>query len=55
LKIMEQAYGKMGLDDLAADAARVYAANYAEGIPNYEGLEERSVGEVVWDFIGLEK
>ena len=55
LTIMEKAYRKMGLGDLADDAARVYALNYSQGIPNYEGLEDRSVGEVIWDFIGLDK
>ncbi len=56
LKIMEAAYKKMAMDDLAADAARVFELNYANGIPNTEFSEVRdtSIGEDVWDFIGLD-
>ncbi len=57
LKIMEAAYKKMGMDDLAADAARVFEMNYADGIPNSNISEVRdaSVAEDVWDFLGLDE
>ena len=56
LKIMEAAYKKMAMDDLAADASRVFELNYANGIPNTEFSKTRdtSVAEDVWDFIGLD-
>ena len=57
LKIMEQAYTELGMNDLARDTARVYAFNYGEGTPTPEeqALKNRSFTEKVWDFIGLDK
>ncbi|WP_348757013.1 outer membrane protein assembly factor BamD [Candidatus Methylocalor cossyra] len=56
LKTMERAYRKLGMNDLADDAARVYAANYAQGVPGpaRELVREPSVVERLWNFIGLE-
>lgn len=55
LQIMEQAYRKLELNDLADDAARVYAFNYAKGIPGPgKDLVEPTAAERIWDFIGLE-
>ena len=57
LKIMEEAYRKLDMNDLADDAARVYALNYSQ-----EGKElpkanphELSPAEKVWDFIGFDR
>ncbi|MGH8553723.1 MAG: outer membrane protein assembly factor BamD, partial [Methylococcales bacterium] len=56
LKIMEAAYKEMSMNDLAADAARVYALNYANGIPNSEYTElNQSLADDIWDFIGLDE
>ena len=57
LKIMEQAYTKLGMSDLARDAARIYAFNYGEGTPTPEeqALKYRSLTQKVWDFIGLDQ
>lgn len=56
LKIMQSAYSKMEMNDLAADAARVYELNYAEGIPGeYADLDSDSWAESIWDFIGLDE
>ncbi len=53
LKIMGQAYRKLALNELADDAARVYALNYANGVPGSQ--LERSPAQKVWDFIGLDR
>jgi outer membrane protein assembly factor BamD len=57
LQIMEQAYRKLDMNDLADDAARVYALNYAQGVPGpgKDLVYEPSVVERLWQFIGLEK
>jgi outer membrane protein assembly factor BamD len=56
LQTMEQAYRKLELNDLADDAARVYALNYAEGVPGSAGelVYEPSPVERLWSFLGLE-
>lgn len=55
LQIMERAYRKLGMDDLADDAARVYALNYAEGVPGQaKELVEPPVMERLWRFVGIE-
>lgn len=56
LQIMEEAYRKLEMDDLAADAARVYAHNYAGGVPVADAeVRERTLIEKFWDLTGLEK
>lgn len=57
LQIMEQAYRKLDLNDMADDAARVYALNYG---PSSQGraavkAHELTPAEQVWDFIGLDR
>ncbi|MDT4332023.1 outer membrane protein assembly factor BamD [Methylomonas sp. MS20] len=54
LQIMQDGYRKLGMDDLAADAERVYQMNYPNGTPvaNYKEL---STMEQVWDSLGLDK
>ncbi len=55
LQIMQQAYTKMGLTDLAADAARVYQQNYPDGLPPEIEYGEATFVQKVWDFIGLDE
>jgi outer membrane protein assembly factor BamD len=54
LQLMEQAYLKLGLNDLAADSRRVYEQNYPKGAPIDINAKE-TFAEDVWDFIGLDK
>jgi outer membrane protein assembly factor BamD len=57
LKIMEEAYRKLGMDDLADDAARVYAHNYGAGgkIQLESGGYELTLAEKIWDFLGFDR
>ena len=59
LKIMEEAYRKLEMDELANDAARVYALNYGEGAKEQSAAAEPELeltpAEKVWDFIGLDR
>lgn len=54
LLVMQQAYTKLGLDDLAADAKRVYDQNYPDGLPSQE-YGDATVAQDVWDFFGLDQ
>jgi outer membrane protein assembly factor BamD len=56
LKIMEEAYRKLEMDDLANDAARVYALNYGEGAKQQtlEQEYEATPAEKAWDFLGFD-
>jgi len=54
LQVMQEAYTKLGLVDLAADAQRVYDQNYPEGPPVLE-YKDRTFIREIWDYIGLEK
>lgn len=55
LKIMESAYRKLGMNDLAANTARIYAHNYAGKKSVVEDIRERTAVEQVWNTLGLEK
>lgn len=57
LKMMEEAYRKLDMNDLADDAARVYALNYSDSAAGQakEMLHELSPAEKVWDFLGFER
>lgn len=58
LKVMIEAYNKLGLDKLSADAARVLALNEAKGNFNYLNGDERTkkpLGRKIWDFLELDK
>lgn len=57
LKLLEQAYRKLELDDLANDAARVYALNYGEGgkLQNFNEEYELTPAEKAWDFLGFDR
>lgn len=54
LQIMQEAYTKLDMPQLAKDAESVYNLNYPNGppVPEYENA---TVSHKVWDFIGLEK
>ncbi|HEC17669.1 MAG TPA: outer membrane protein assembly factor BamD [Sedimenticola sp.] len=57
LKIMIEAYDKLGLDELSADAKRVLALNEAKGSFDYlkgDG-HDKPLGEKVWEFLELDK
>ncbi|HIF54989.1 MAG TPA: outer membrane protein assembly factor BamD [Methylococcaceae bacterium] len=54
LQVMQAAYTKLGLDDLAADAARVYQENFPDGPPVLEHKAATVVNQI-WDFIGFDQ
>jgi outer membrane protein assembly factor BamD len=54
LQIMQEAYTKLEMTDLAHDAARIYELNYPDGPPVPEH-KNATVSHQIWDFIGLEK
>lgn len=54
LQIMQDGYRKLGLDDLAADAERVYALNYPNGAPMGDYKDE-GVIQKAWDAMGLDR
>lgn len=55
LKIMEEAYRKLELTSLADDVARVYAMNYAGGVPaEAQDIVDPTLMERIWDVIGFE-
>ena len=54
LQVMQEAYIKLGLDDLAADAKRVYDQNYPDGPPVAEHGES-TVANKIWNFFGLDQ
>jgi outer membrane protein assembly factor BamD len=54
LQVLQEAYTKLNMLDLAADATRVYELNYPNGPPVSEHVNS-TMSHKVWDFIGLEK
>jgi outer membrane protein assembly factor BamD len=55
LKIMEEAYRKLELVELADAAARVFALNYAGGVPREaQDIVEPTVAEKVWQTLGFQ-
>ncbi len=54
LQVLQQAYGKLELNDLASDAVRIYALNYPDGPPVVE-RSQSSFAYKVWDFLGFDK
>ncbi len=54
LLVMQEAYTKLGLDDLAADAARVYQQNYPDGPPVPE-YKETTFAHQVWKYLGMDE
>jgi outer membrane protein assembly factor BamD len=54
LLVMEEAYTKLGMTELAADARRVYKENFPEGAPLPE-LDDSTTAHKIWNFIGLDE
>ncbi len=54
LLILQEAYTKLDMLDLAKDATRVYELNYPNGPPVPEH-ESSTISHKIWDYIGLEK
>jgi outer membrane protein assembly factor BamD len=54
LEILQEAYTKLGMNDLAADAKRVYEQNYPNGAPVTEN-QGATISHQIWDFVGLDK
>ncbi|MGD0962186.1 MAG: outer membrane protein assembly factor BamD, partial [Methylomonas sp.] len=54
LQIMADGYRKMGLEDLAADADRVYKLNYPNGAPVGNYRDEGFI-QTLWDFMGMDR
>jgi outer membrane protein assembly factor BamD len=54
LQIMQEAYTKLDMMELAKDAENVYKLNFPNGPPILE-YENATISHKVWDFIGLEK
>ncbi len=54
LQVMQQAYTKLNLTDLANDAQRVYAQNYPDGPPVPE-FKDRNFIQTLWDASGLDQ
>lgn len=53
LKIMQEAYTKLEITELANDAERVYQENFAHAPP--ENTQNVTLAQKVWDFIGLDE
>lgn len=54
LQLMQKSYRKLGMDDLAADAGRVFKLNYPDGMPATDFMEKTLMGKV-WDALGMDK
>jgi len=54
LLVLQEAYTKLDMPDLARDTTRVYELNYPNGPPVPEH-ESSTISHKIWDFIGLEK
>jgi outer membrane protein assembly factor BamD len=54
LQVLQEAYTKLEMVDLAQDATRVYQLNYPNGPPVPEHVST-TLAHKVWDFIGLEE
>jgi outer membrane protein assembly factor BamD len=54
LQIMQDGYRKLGMDDLAADAERIYKLNYPNGAPMGDYKDEGAI-QKAWDAMGLDR
>ncbi len=54
LEIMEAGYHNLGLEDLAADAKRVYQLNYPNGAPKVD-YKDDTVMQRFWNYIGFDR
>lgn len=54
LQVLQEAYGELGLKDLASDAKRVYVQNYPDG-PPVQDQKDATLSHKVWGVIGFEE
>ena len=54
LQIMQEGYRKLGMEDLAADAERIFNLNYPSGTPVAD-YKEPTIMEDAWDALGMDK
>jgi outer membrane protein assembly factor BamD len=54
LQVMQEAYTKLGMTELAQDTQQIYNQNYPDGPPVPEQVDS-SFAQDVWDFIGLDE
>jgi outer membrane protein assembly factor BamD len=54
LQVMQEAYTKLGLEDLARDTQKIYTQNYPNGAPLPEKNND-TIAEDIWDFLGLDE
>ena len=58
LLLMVDAYQQINMNDLAADAQRIYNLNYPDGMPPLENpkyAHEKTTSEKIWEFLELDK
>ncbi len=58
LLLMTDAYRQIGMNDLAADAQRIYSLNYPNGLPpidNPKLAQEKTTSEKVWQYLELDQ
>jgi len=58
LLIMADAYQKIAMDDLAADARKIYNDNYPNGLPTLENpkfTRTQTTSEKIWEYLELDK
>lgn len=55
LKMLEEAYRQLQLNELADAAAQIYTYNYQKGVPLPASIRERTAVESLWDTLGLDK
>ena len=58
LLLMADAYQQINMNDLAADAQRIYDLNYPNGMPpldNPKYAHEKTTSEKIWDFLELDE
>ena len=53
LEVMQEAYTKLGLTELASDAKRVYQKNFPNGAVSPD-IQETTFVQTMWDFFGLD-
>lgn len=58
LLLMVDAYQKVGMNDLATDAQRIYNLNYPNGLPPLDSpslAHEKTISEKVWEYLELDE
>ncbi len=55
LQIMQEAYHSLGMEDLAADAERIYTLNYPNGVPAAFDYQDKTLIQHAWDAMGMDK